>query len=436
VLIGLDHKWSEDQHTLFLVSRINDSTLNESPSGASYLLKEKLSGGVADFLPIALAQTNENEQTVDSFEVQQLMRNDSFQTIAGVRFQEGTDRVTDEQVSLGSVAFGPEGVVVTNQSLLVHSIRLSPYLYENWQMTESLLLMGGVSYDYQQQPRNIMVAPFDDGTVIRRQISPKAAVVWNPTDTAALRAAWTRSLSGVDLDQSVRLEPTQVAGFVQAYQNLFPDSIVGGVGGARFDTADISWEQRFRHGIYVAIAGEWLGSELDHEVGAYEKNPYGQGPGAQIQERLRYEERSLDVSLHQLVGQEFSFGLRYRLSDDWLSQTYPEINPSLPDNPNAAMNGLLHHLSLNGLFQHPSGFFCGAQASWWKQSLGDSLADLRGDSFWQVDLQAGYRFPRRHAEIDIGLLNVTGQDYNLHPINLYPDLPRQRTFEARLQLNF
>jgi hypothetical protein len=34
------------------------------------------------------------------------------------------------------------------------------------------------------------------------------------------------------------------------------------------------------------------------------------------------------------------------------------------------------------------------------------------------------------------LLNVTGTSYRLHPINLYPDLPRERTLFARLELNF
>ena len=99
--------------------------------------------------------------------------------------------------------------------------------------------------------------------------------------------------------------------------------------------------------------------------------------------------------------------------------------------------GLLHTLGLSGGFQHPCGFFTRAEAVWRSQDLGgDALSSIPGDSFWQVNLFAGYRFRHRRAEITVGLLNLTGQDYRLFPINSYPDLSRERTFFARLQLNF
>ena len=49
---------------------------------------------------------------------------------------------------------------------------------------------------------------------------------------------------------------------------------------------------------------------------------------------------------------------------------------------------------------------------------------------------AGYRFPRRMAEVKVGLLNITGQDYRLNPLNLYYDLPRQRTLAVSLKFYF
>jgi outer membrane receptor protein involved in Fe transport len=59
-----------------------------------------------------------------------------------------------------------------------------------------------------------------------------------------------------------------------------------------------------------------------------------------------------------------------------------------------------------------------------------------GDDFWQVNLIVGYRFPRQRAEIAAGVLNVLDNDYRLDPINWHADLPRSRTFYARLLLNF
>ena len=54
----------------------------------------------------------------------------------------------------------------------------------------------------------------------------------------------------------------------------------------------------------------------------------------------------------------------------------------------------------------------------------------------QLNAYVGYRFWRRHAEARIGLLNITDQDYQLHPINLYSELPRERTFYASFRFYF
>ena len=59
-----------------------------------------------------------------------------------------------------------------------------------------------------------------------------------------------------------------------------------------------------------------------------------------------------------------------------------------------------------------------------------------GADFWQFNAFAGYRFLHRKAEVTLGLLNITDQNYNLNPLNLYNELPRSRTLALRLQLNF
>src|ERR1019366_6525065 len=107
--------------------------------------------------------------------------------------------------------FGDAGTVITNQSLQLNSERISPYLYEYWQAADQLQLIGGISYDYQRQPNNALFAPLDNGRETLHQFSPKVALIWTPGKRSAVRAAYTQSLGGVDLDQSVRLEPSQLA---------------------------------------------------------------------------------------------------------------------------------------------------------------------------------------------------------------------------------
>jgi hypothetical protein len=39
------------------------------------------------------------------------------------------------------------------------------------------------------------------------------------------------------------------------------------------------------------------------------------------------------------------------------------------------------------------------------------------------------------VDFQVGVLNLTGQDYKLNPLNLYNELPHARTFVTRLQFN-
>jgi outer membrane receptor protein involved in Fe transport len=94
---------------------------------------------------------------------------------------------------------------------------------------------------------------------------------------------------------------------------------------------------------------------------------------------------------------------------------------------------LLHNVNLFAIYNHPSGFFGEGQALWAAQ---DNYSSAPGDDFWQLNLFAGYRFPRRQAQITFGLLNVASQDYRLNPLNIYTELPRHRTFVASLKFNF
>ena len=141
--------------------------------------------------------------------------------------------------------------------------------------------------------------------------------------------------------------------------------------------------------------------------------------------------------MHQLVDNEWSFGVEYRLA-------YAQLERSFPDYPGLGIGGVddhtdwrgwLHTVRLNGLYRHPIGIFARAEALWFYQDREREDLSLAGDDFWQLNFFLGYRFPRQRAEISVGILNVTDQDYQLDPINHHAELPRSRTFYARLLLD-
>ncbi len=450
VMIGLNHKWSETQDTLVLASFFNDNYRVNDPAGSTYLLAADTNGVPTALFPIDLTQNYNCHLTVSSLELQQLIHGEFLQTVAGIRLQYANNQLTDSQtINVGNASsfesyFGNPGTVITRQSLKLESERVSPYLYEYWQVAEKVQLIGGLSYDYQMQPKNSMLAPLSNQQNALHQLSPKLALVWTPQKNSTIRVAYTRSLSGVDLDQSVRLEPSQIAGFVQAYRTLFPDALTGGVSGQKHETADVSFEHVFATRTYIALGGQCLWSKADEDVGAFKVVGISPFTGfSQLNERLAFHEFSADASVHQLLGERFSVGARYRLAKAQLDTTFPGINPAVgPLNGftlspiPSRQSGLIQTISLDGTYRLPCGFFARTQIGWWSQQLADGLRGSPGDNFWQLNLEAGYRSPHQHLELTLGLLNLADQNYRLSPINLYPDLPRERTFALRLKLNF
>src|SRR5207249_9981041 len=99
-------------------------------------------------------------------------------------------------------------------------------------------------------------------------------------------------------------------------------------------------------------------------------------------------------------------------------------------------NADLHQATGYVLFNHPSGWFARAEATWYHQRNSGSLKPGPGDDFVQENLYVGCRFARRRAEILVGLLNVGGGDYHLNPVTVYAELPRKRVLEVRLNFQF
>ena len=82
-----------------------------------------------------------------------------------------------------------------------------------------------------------------------------------------------------------------------------------------------------------------------------------------------------------------------------------------------------------------STFFVSAGQKVLSVNSGDA-STLGDSSFQQSNLYLGYRLPRQRAELSFGVLNLTGGDYHLNPLNAQPELPRERLYLARLQFRF
>lgn len=425
---GYHREWSLGIHTLFLGARLDDTLQFREPNAFIRTLVRDGGGALLGEVSPPFSQFDvdyESDFDAWSAELQQIFQHPVHTLVIGGRYQIGQ---ADSRVVVGRdpFAFPP---VFTNppvaQSFETDLQRATAYAYYHLRVLEPLLLTGGISYDHLCYPENADLPPLLAEETTRTQVSPKAGLVWTPTDSTTVRGAYTRSLGGVFYDSSVRLEPTQVAGFVQSYRSLIPESLVGSVPGSRFETFHLGLEHKFPTHTYAVLQAEWLRSKATRAVGLFDYTdapPFLAVPSTTPQ-RLEFEERALVAALHQLVGDEWAFGARYRLSRAELESEFTALPAALIPDAKSKESDTLHQLNLFAIWQNAAGFFARAEGLWY-------------DHFWQFNTLAGYRFPRRRAEIVIGLLNITDQDYRLNPLNAIVELPRERTLVTAFKFNF
>src|SRR5208282_6113918 len=168
---------------------------------------------------------------------------------------------------------------------------------------DHLWLTGGVAADDEKFPYYFRNPPVTSGEDTRTQVGPKAALVWSPIPEATVRGIYARSLGGASLDESYRLEPTELAGFPQAFRSLISESIVGSQSAPTFDTLGAALDLKLGSRTFLGFQVERLESEVNQDIGDFVL-PDGGVPAivSSTPEQLHYAEHTGSVSLNQLLG--------------------------------------------------------------------------------------------------------------------------------------
>ena len=430
---GWHHAWSPSSHTLLLVSRLADTFGLSNPETTVLHLRTNSSGVRQVYGYNDNSSRFSSDFTLYSAELQHLWQSEHHALIVGGRFQAGD---VDSHGVLTKYFTG----VLSDRKISEPLRRADGYLYYHWQVVQPLRLIAGLSYDHLTYPKNSDLPPLTGGTATSDLLAPKAGFLLTPWRGGQWRGAYTKSLGGLFFDNSVRLEPTQVAGFNQAFRSLAPESSVGLVPGTEFETATLGFDQTLSSGTYFGVGADWLRSDGERVIGvtAAPFPPPLPGSGGSTRQTLDFRERNLSAYAVQLLGGGFSVGLRYRLSDAKLQTRLPQIPDTAVDlgAQEQDEHSTLHQVALSLSHQDPRGFFGQWESVWYHQQNSGYSPARSGDDFWQHNLWVGYRFPRRRAELRVGVLNLTDTDYRLNPLNLYNTLPRGRTAVVSLRLNF
>lgn len=509
LLLGWHHEWNPGNHTMLLLGRLeNRQRLTAEDTTQTVLIRDVtllappgLDVAVGDTIPRDAALFSFLEQFLGrgpitkigsggfdfeyaaefetySAELQQIVTLGPDTIIAGARFQGGEFethvRLTDFQNGLDPETGALFPIPPARQDYAVDFERLNLYLYNIWHVTPWLSITGGVTYDSLNYPENFRNPPINGNETSADEVSPKVGLTLQPWRGATIRAAYAEAISGSSFDESVRLEPTQVAGFLQAYRSMLSESLVGSVAGSEYKLSGISLEQKLPTRTYLGVEYNVLEQDLDRTVGVFEMLadfgvPLAILPSS-LEEKDHYREDAITATLNQLVDENWAFGARYRytlskfrrqlagFSDALAGIVDTTAIDDLARRGDSTEEAGLHQLSLYALYNHPSGFFARAEANWYQQQndatvttaaalpvdpgfleaprLRTQNLGLPGDEFWQFNVLGGFRFYRNQCELSCGVLNLTDQDYRLNPLNPYVELPRERTFVVRCKLTF
>jgi hypothetical protein len=185
---------------------------------------------------------------------------------------------------------------------------------------------------------------------------------------------------------------------------------------------------------FAGIQAERLTTDVQRNDGDFVLQN-GVSPGS-TPETLNYKEYDLSASLNQLVGDKIVLGTSYSITRSDLNDVLTDIPVSMLATANQMEQSTLQQAEGYIQFNHPSGFFARAEAHWYGQSNSGWTPAEPGDHFFQYNLFAGYYFMHRRAELQLGILNLTGGNYNLNPLTPYQELPISRVFEAKLNFVF
>jgi tetratricopeptide (TPR) repeat protein len=437
ILVGIwHHEWSPGNHTLLMASRLVDEQRFSDKAAPQLLLFEDATGAKVAATATPFDVRYHNDFEIYSAELNQIGQWNRVTLSAGARYQAGKfhtqNLLNNPGLAIPGFFSTPPAATSTDENFE----RMTGYGYLTVEPLDKLWLTAGVAYDEVKYPANFRAPPVSPGQDHRAQIGPKAALVWSPIPELTVRGFYARSLGGVSLDESYRLEPTQVGGFPQAFRSLISESAVGSVSAPGYETLGAAVDFKLTPRTYATVQGERLATTVRRNIGVFTlQNGLTPFQPDATRENLDYKELALSASLNQLICDDFVAGVSYKLVQAKLHDTLAVPVAALPG-ADQRERSLLHQLTGYVLWNHPCGLFARGEVQWYHQHNSGFATPMPGDDFFQENLFVGYRFAHRRAEILLGLLNIAGQDYQLNPLTVYAELPRKRVFEARFNFVF
>lgn len=435
-ILGYQHEWSPQSRTLLLGGLLTDRVETSNAAGSTLaMFIDAMLPGLSDPLTFVSDVRQERETEVYFGEIQQIWSDERQTLLVGARFDSGSFP-TDSSFAAQAIS----RVLPSDPFHLGAEPdyeRRAAYVYYTRELWRGFWATAGLAYDEQEYPFNTSLPPVTGSIEESSEYLPKAGIVWTPMDALTLRLGYARSRGGATFDESVRLEPTQVAGFTQSFRTLINESTVGGLAAPLFDTGGASILYKLPTRTYIGGEGFIRTAAADRGVGVLgvDIGTFTYSGAFQLREELDYEEWGGSFYVNQLIGDEWALGARYTYTNGELDRSFPELTAAAIAGYSSSESSDLHQAETYLIWSHESGWFSRLNARFFSQD-NEGYTPARPDDSWtQLDFSVGKRFFQNRGALEIGVLNLTGGDYQFNPLLTQADFPRERVFFVEMRVD-
>lgn len=363
---GLRYSPAKDSH--FLFSYIHTDRTQKS----------NIDGIPGDNPTTTISEMSEGRDDGDQFEGQYLFQRERLNVTAGFSHSTVNSQL-NETLIFDDTAKPPPVIIRPKSEEEVKSTR--GYLYSRIKLPLPVTWTFGFSYDNYQE-----------GLISESHFNPKFGVMWDVTENLRLRAAWLRTLKPA-LVNNRTIEPTQVAGFNQ----LFDD-----INGTRSTRYGGGFDWRFGRNLF--LGGEITWRDLVEPVLL---------PGSEPQEDSVASEKRKE-EFHNIYLY-WTPAERWAVKAEFAYDLYRSQLGAATENGAVPVAVETFSAPLSASYFDPSGWFARLGGTFVHQKLtyaGTVVQSQGNDSFFLVDADVGYRFPKRWGLASIGVKNLFDTKFN------------------------
>jgi hypothetical protein len=299
------------------------------------------------------------------------------------------------------------------------------YLYSTWHLGQHVDVSAGGAYG-RVEFSEVSIPPSDNDFRTAESLDPKAGVVLRVTPTTTLRGAYFETLGAAGSADLESIEPTQIAGFNQ----LFDDPVA-----TRARGVGVGLDQKIAKWTYAGVEATWREPRWSF---GYDPRPGAPGTTNTVVFEQRARERGLRAYLYQVLHRTTTATIEYTLLDR------EEDSSDAPAGIFADKthdHSLTHRVRLGVNYFDPSGWFAGVGATWRHQTLedfepaSDGILNGRRD-FWIMDATVGYQFPKRFGYVAFSFNNLFDRDFRYQPVGIDQRFLPEFSANMRLFINF